>query len=163
MKNLFKYGICLSLALMPMSCAELIKKIPKDAKVEVGQMNEGQKFLMENKTKEGVITTGSGLQYKIITDAIGRKPRSWETVKVHYKGTLIDGTEFDSSYKRNEPVSFPLNQVISGWTEGLQLMPIGSKYIFYIPSELAYGSRGAGSVIPPDSALIFEVELLDIK
>jgi FKBP-type peptidyl-prolyl cis-trans isomerase FkpA len=163
MKNLVKYGICLSLALMPTSCAELMKKIPKDAKVEVSSMNEGEKFLMENKTKEGVVTTSSGLQYKVVTEGLGKKPRAWETVKVHYRGTLINGTEFDSSYKRNEPISFPLNQVISGWTEGLQLMSIGSKYILYIPSNLAYGSRGAGSDIPPDSALIFEVELLDIK
>ena len=123
---------------------------------------EGQKFLAENKTKEGVQTTASGLQYKVLTMGDGAKPVATDTVKVHYSGTLLDGTEFDSSYARNEPISFALDRVISGWTEGVQLMPIGSKFIFYIAPELAYGEAGGGP-IPPNSALIFEVELLDIE
>ncbi len=130
----------------------------------VGQANlaEGQKFLAENKTKEGVVTTESGLQYNVVTMGEGAKPTATDTVKVHYSGKLLDGTEFDSSYARNEPISFALNRVIPGWTEGVQLMPVGSKYMFYIPSELAYG-EGGGGPIPPNSTLIFEVELLDIE
>ncbi len=129
-----------------------------------GQANlaEGQKFLAENKTKEGVQTTESGLQYKVLTMGDGAKPAATDTVKVHYRGTLLDGTEFDSSYARNEPISFALNRVIAGWTEGVQLMPIGSKFMFYIAPELAYG-EGGGGPIPPNSTLIFEVELLDIE
>lgn len=123
---------------------------------------EGQKFLAENKVKEGVITTDSGLQYKVLTMGDGARPAATDTVKVHYKGTLLDGTEFDSSYARNEPISFALNRVIAGWTEGLQLMPIGSKFVFYIAPELAYGAGGGGP-IPPNSTLKFEVELLDIE
>ena len=121
----------------------------------------GQKFLAENATKEGVQTTASGLQYKVITMGDGAKPVATDTVKVHYRGTLLDGTEFDSSYARNEPISFGLNRVIAGWTEGVQLMPIGSKFMFYIAPDLAYG-EGGGGPIPPNSTLIFEVELLDI-
>ena len=121
----------------------------------------GQKFLAENATKEGVQTTASGLQYKVITMGDGAKPVATDTVKVHYRGTLLDGTEFDSSYARNEPISFGLNRVIAGWTEGVQLMPIGSKFMFYIAPDLAYGAGGGGP-IPPNSTLIFEVELLDI-
>ena len=127
-----------------------------------GNLVEGQKFLAENKVKEGVQTTASGLQYKVITMGDGDKPAAEDTVKVHYRGTLLDGTEFDSSYARNEPISFGLNRVIPGWTEGVQLMPIGSKFIFYIAPELAYG-EGGGGPIPPNSTLIFEVELLDIE
>ena len=123
---------------------------------------EGQKFLAENKTKEGVQTTESGLQYKVLTMGEGAKPAATNTVKVHYRGTLLDGTEFDSSYARNEPISFALERVIKGWTEGVQLMPIGSKFIFYIAPDLAYGAGGGGP-IPPNSTLIFEVELLDIE
>lgn len=124
---------------------------------------EGEKFLEENKAKEGVKTTPSGLQYKVITEGTGEKPTEKSTVTVHYKGTLLDGTEFDSSYSRNEPTKFTVNQVIPGWTEGLQLMPAGSKYIFWIPSELAYGERGAGQQIKPNSVLTFEVELISVE
>jgi FKBP-type peptidyl-prolyl cis-trans isomerase len=123
---------------------------------------EGQKFLAENKLKEGVQVTDSGLQYKVLTMGDGAKPAATDTVKVHYRGTLLDGTEFDSSYARNEPISFGLNRVIPGWTEGVQLMPVGSKFMFYIAPELAYG-EGGGGPIPPNSTLIFEVELLDIE
>ncbi len=125
--------------------------------------DKGQEFLKENAKKEGVKTTASGLQYKVVKEGDGKSPKATDTVKVHYRGTLIDGTEFDSSYKRNEPIEFPLNGVIKGWTEGLQLMKEGSKYILYIPSNLGYGARGAGGVIPPDATLIFEVELLKVK
>ncbi len=163
MKHLVKLGIVISLSLTSFSCAEIMKQKSKLEIKSSTEMNAGEKFLYENRNKEGVKLTASGLQYKVITEGAGRKPRSYETVKVHYRGTLVDGTEFDSSYARNEPISFALSQVIAGWTEGLQLMPVGSKYMLYIPSELAYGSRGAGSLIAPDSALIFEVELLDIK
>jgi len=129
-----------------------------------GQENlvAGQQFLAENKSKEGVQTTESGLQYKVLTMGEGAKPAATDTVKVHYSGKLLDGTEFDSSYARNEPISFALNRVIAGWTEGMQLMPIGSKFEFYIAPELAYG-EGGGGPIPPNSTLIFEVELLDIE
>jgi len=125
-------------------------------------MAEGQKFLAENKLKEGVQSTESGLQYKVLTMGSGAKPAATDTVKVHYRGTLLNGTEFDSSYARNEPISFALNRVIPGWTEGVQLMPIGSKFMFYIAPDLAYG-EGGGGPIPPGSTLIFEVELLDIE
>ena len=122
----------------------------------------GEKFLAENKTKEGVVTTESGLQYKIIKAGKGEIPTKSSTVKVHYKGTLIDGTEFDSSYSRNAPTSFRADQVIAGWTEALTMMPVGSKWELYIPQELAYGVRDAGK-IKPFSALVFEVELLEIE
>ena len=122
----------------------------------------GEKFLAENKTKEGVKTTESGLQYKVITDGKGEIPADTCKVKVNYKGTLIDGTEFDSSYKRNEPATFRANQVIKGWTEALTMMPVGSKWELYIPQELAYGSRESGQ-IKPFSTLIFEVELVGIE
>ncbi len=129
-----------------------------------GETNQvaGQKFLAENATKEGVQTTASGLQYKVETMGTGPKPVATDTVKVHYRGTLLDGTEFDSSYARNEPISFGLNRVITGWTEGVQLMPVGSKFMFYIAPDLAYG-EGGGGPIPPNSTLVFEVELLDIE
>jgi FKBP-type peptidyl-prolyl cis-trans isomerase len=122
----------------------------------------GAKYLSENAEREGVSVTGSGLQYEVITDADGDKPGEDDTVSVHYVGTLMDGTEFDSSIARGEPASFPLKGVIPGWTEGLQLMPVGSKYRFVIPSDLAYGERGAGQAIGPGETLIFEVELLEI-
>lgn len=122
----------------------------------------GEKYLDENKKKEGVKTTASGLQYKVITEGKGVIPADSSTVKVHYRGTLIDGTEFDSSYKRNEATTFRANQVIKGWTEALTMMPVGSKWEIYIPQELAYGSRESGQ-IKPFSALVFEVELLSIE
>jgi FKBP-type peptidyl-prolyl cis-trans isomerase len=123
---------------------------------------EGELFLAKNKERKGVVTTPSGLQYEILTPGSGPKPKATDTVKVHYQGTLIDGSEFDSSYKRKEPVSFPLDRVIPGWTEGLQLMPVGAKYRFFIPSELAYGKRGAPPKIGGDATLQFEVELIEI-
>jgi FKBP-type peptidyl-prolyl cis-trans isomerase FkpA/FKBP-type peptidyl-prolyl cis-trans isomerase FklB len=123
---------------------------------------EGEKFLEDNKTKAGVITTLSGLQYQVITEGTGEKPTLEDRVKVHYIGTFLDGTEFDSSYTRGEPAEFGVGGgVIPGWTEGLQIMPVGSKYIFWIPSDLAYGDRG-NPTIKPGSTLKFEVELLDI-
>jgi len=125
--------------------------------------SEGAKFLEENKKKEGVKTTASGLQYKAIKEGTGAQPKATDTVTVNYRGTLINGTEFDSSYKRGEPASFPLNGVIKGWTEGLQLMKVGSKYQFFVPPNLAYGERTVGPDIAPNSTLIFEVELLDAK
>lgn len=124
---------------------------------------EGEKFLAENAKREGVKVTESGLQYEILEPSLGQKPKATDTVRVHYEGTLIDGTVFDSSYKRGESITFPLNGVIKGWTEGLQLMSIGSKYKFFIPYQLAYGERGAGQSIPPYAALIFTVELLGIE
>ncbi len=122
----------------------------------------GKAYLDENAKREGVQVTDSGLQYEVVTDAEGDKPGIDDTVKVHYVGTLEDGTEFDSSVARGEPAEFPLKGVIPGWTEGLQLMPVGSKYRFVIPSELAYGDRGAGPRIGPGATLIFDVELLEI-
>jgi len=124
---------------------------------------EGEKFLAENAKRAGVKVTASGLQYEVIDGTLGQKPKATDKVKVHYEGTLVDGTVFDSSYRRGEPISFALNQVIAGWTEGLQLMSIGSKYKLYIPYNLGYGERGAGAQIPPYSALIFTVELLGIN
>ena len=123
----------------------------------------GEEFLKSNAAKEGVQVTESGLQYNVITEGDGAKPAVTDEVTVHYRGTLIDGTEFDSSYSRGEPTSFQLDQVIPGWTEGVQLMNVGSKYRFVIPHDLAYGERGAGGAIGPFETLIFEVELLDIK
>ncbi|MBL6964054.1 MAG: FKBP-type peptidyl-prolyl cis-trans isomerase [Bacteroidetes bacterium] len=123
----------------------------------------GETFLNENRNKEGVKTTPSGLQYKIISEGEGPNPSPTDMVTVHYRGKLIDGTVFDASYDRGEPIEFALNQVIPGWTEGVQLMNKGSKYEFYIPSNLAYGDKGAGEVIPAGSTLIFEVELLSFK
>lgn len=123
---------------------------------------EGEKFLEENKQKEGVVTLRSGLQYKILKEGNGPKPKASDTVKCHYEGRLINGAIFDSSYKRNEPAEFPVSGVIAGWVEALQLMPVGSKWQLYIPSELAYGSHGAGQSIGPNETLIFDVELLAI-
>lgn len=124
---------------------------------------EGEIFLTDNAAKEGVTTTASGLQYQVIKPGDGPKPKATDEVKVNYRGTLIDGTVFDSSYKRGKSATFSLNHVIKGWTEGLQLMPVGSKYRFFLPSELAYGARGAGVKIGPNATLIFDVELLAIE
>lgn len=123
----------------------------------------GDEFLAENKKKAGVMTLPSGLQYKVLKMGTGAKPKATDKVTVHYKGTLIDGTEFDNSYTRGEPATFAVNQVIKGWTEALQLMPVGSKWIIYLPPDLAYGEQGAGQVIEPNSTLIFEVELIKIN
>jgi FKBP-type peptidyl-prolyl cis-trans isomerase FkpA len=126
-------------------------------------LEKGAAFLQENGGKEGVQTTASGLQYTVLQPGTGPSPKATDTVLVHYRGTLLDGTEFDSSYGRNAPIEFPLNQVIAGWTEGVQLMQEGAKYRFFIPSQLAYGRRGAGGAIGPDETLIFEVELLKVR
>lgn len=123
---------------------------------------EGKAFLEKNKAQPGIQVTASGLQYQVITRGTGVKPSATDTVLVHYKGTLLNGKEFDSSYSRNEPLALPLNGVIKGWTEGVQLMQTGSKYKFFIPYDLAYGERGAGADIPPYSTLIFEIELLKV-
>ena len=144
--------------------ANEIAKMEEEAKAQFAQIREaGEKFLAENAKRANVVTLESGLQYEVITEAIGQKPVATDKVKVHYHGTLIDGTVFDSSYKRGESITFGLNQVIKGWTEGLQLMSIGSKYKLYLPYQLAYGERGAGANIPPYAALIFTVELLGIE
>lgn len=124
---------------------------------------EGEAFLAANKAKEGVVTLPSGLQYKIITKGTGKTPKATDTVETNYKGMLINGTEFDSSYKRGQSATFPVNGVIAGWTEALQLMKEGGKWELYIPSELAYGEKGAGQVIQPNSVLVFEIELLKVK
>jgi FKBP-type peptidyl-prolyl cis-trans isomerase FkpA len=134
----------------------------RTAKAKTAQ-EAGVKFLEENAKREGVKTTASGLQYEMLTEGSGAQPKSSDKVKVHYKGTLIDGTEFDSSYARGQPVEFPLGNVIPGWTEGLQLMKVGGKAKLYIPSTLAYGERGAGAKIGPNETLIFEVELLNVE
>ena len=139
------------------------KQIAASKEAATKNQAEGEKFLAENKKKDGVKTTASGLQYKVMKDGAGAQPKETDTVTVNYRGTLIDGTEFDSSYKRNEPASFPVNRVIKGWTEALQLMKPGAKYQLVIPSSLAYGERGAGQLIGPNATLIFEVELLSIK
>ncbi len=139
----------------------MAKRQTEEAAALTENIKKGEEFLAANKSKDGVKVTSSGLQYKVITLGTGAKPLATDKVKVHYKGTLLDGTEFDSSYKRGTPAEFPLANVIKGWTEGLQLMPVGSKYEFYIPSELAYGKQGPPS-IGPNQALIFEVELLEI-
>jgi FKBP-type peptidyl-prolyl cis-trans isomerase FklB len=144
--------------------ADLRKK--QEAKMEIaGGENKkvGEAFLAENKTKEGVVTLPDGLQYKILKEGTGPKPSAADSVVCNYKGTLIDNTEFDSSYKRGQPATFPVGQVIKGWTEVLQLMPVGSKWQVFVPSELGYGPRGAGGAIGPNAALIFEIELLSIQ
>ena len=133
-----------------------------EAKVAGAAKAQGEAFLAENAKREGVKVTASGLQYEVLEATIGQKPKATDKVKVHYEGTLVDGTVFDSSYRRGEPITFGLNQVIKGWTEGLQLMSIGSKYKLFIPYHLGYGEQGAGASIPPYAALIFTVELLDI-
>ena len=136
----------------------------KEANAAAGKkaLEEGRVFLKNNSTKPGVITTKSGLQYEVLQEGNGKKPKATDKVRCHYEGTLIDGTVFDSSYKRNEPAVFGLNQVITGWTEGVQLMSEGAKYRFYIPYLLAYGESGAGGLIPPYATLIFDVELIEV-
>ena len=123
----------------------------------------GEAFLADNAKKEGVVTTESGLQYMVLTEGSGKHPVATDRVKCHYEGRLIDGTVFDSSYRRGEPATFPLNGVIAGWTEGLQLMGEGAKFRFFIPYNLAYGARGAGESIPPYAALVFDVELIEVQ
>jgi FKBP-type peptidyl-prolyl cis-trans isomerase len=136
---------------------EATKKLAEDHK------KQGEAFLAENKTREGVITLESGLQYKVLKAGEGPKPTAEDTVVCHYRGTLIDGTEFDSSHKRNQPATFAVNRVIKGWSQALQLMPVGSKWQLFIPASLAYGERGARRAIPPHATLVFEVELISIK
>jgi len=143
---------------------KLMQEAARKHNAAVSDNNKKQEveFLAKNRTAEGVKETASGLQYKVLTEGTGAKPARTSVVKVHYTGTLPDGTVFDSSVRRGEPAEFPVNQVIAGWTEALQLMSVGSKYMLYIPSALAYGPHGAGQQIGPDQMLIFEVELLDI-
>jgi len=143
---------------------ELRQKQEESMKAE-GEVNkkQGEEFLAANKTKEGVVTLPSGLQYKIVTPGTGPKPAATDTVVCNYRGTLIDGTEFDSSYKRGQPATFPVGQVIKGWTEALQLMPVGSKWQLFIPADLAYGERSPAPVIGVNSTLIFDIELLSIQ
>ena len=140
------------------------EKDMQDQRTQTAQRNAGeaQKFLADNKGKEGVKTTASGLQYKVLNEGNGAQPKSSDTVTVNYRGTLTDGTEFDSSYKRNQPATFPVAGVIKGWAEALQMMKVGSKYQLFIPPDLGYGQNGQGS-IPPNAVLVFEVELLDVK
>ena len=135
------------------------------AAAEAGKVAKaaGEAFLAENGKKDGVVTLPSGLQYQVLKEGNGKKPSATDQVVCHYEGTLIDGTVFDSSYKRNQPATFGLNQVIPGWTEGVQLMQEGAKYRFFIPYKLAYGERGAGAQIPPFAALVFDVELIEVK
>jgi FKBP-type peptidyl-prolyl cis-trans isomerase FklB len=148
--------------------AELQKAIVQKQQAQTAAIAEkskadGQAFLAKNKTAEGVVPLPSGLQYKILKAGQGKKPALTDTVVCNYRGTLINGTEFDSSFKQNQPATFPVNGVIKGWTEALQLMPVGSKWQLFIPSELAYGDRSPGNAIPPNSTLIFEVELISIQ
>ncbi|HLZ93443.1 MAG TPA: FKBP-type peptidyl-prolyl cis-trans isomerase [Candidatus Acidoferrum sp.] len=151
-------------ALLTQLQAELRKK-QQDLAQQAAEVNkkQGQGFLDANKTKDGVVTLPSGLQYKVLQEGVGPKPVLTDTVVCNYRGTLLDGAEFDSSYKRGQPATFPVNGVIKGWTEALQLMPVGSKWQLYVPSDLAYGDRGAGGQIGPGATLIFEVELLSIQ
>src|SRR5947199_4774406 len=154
--------------LTPDQVKDIMAQFEKDMELkqkELGEKNktEGTKYLEENKKKAGVKTTASGLQYKVVKDGTGAQPKATDMVTVNYRGTLIDGTEFDSSYKRGQPATFPLNGVIKGWTEGVQLMKVGSKYQFFVPPNLAYGERAVGPDIAPNSMLIFEVELLGVK
>lgn len=128
-----------------------------------GAKSEGEKYLSENAKKEGVVTLPSGLQYKVLKEGNGKSPKATDKVVCHYEGMLVDGTMFDSSIQRGEPATFPLNGVIAGWTEGLQLMKEGAKYRFFIPYQLGYGERGAGASIPPFAALVFDVELIEVK
>jgi FKBP-type peptidyl-prolyl cis-trans isomerase len=138
--------------------APVQKEVPKMTVAEQN-LQEGKKFLEENGQKDGIITTSSGLQYQILKEGAGETPKLTDEVVCDYSGTLLDGREFDSSYKRGEPAQFPVNRLIPGWTEALQIMPVGSKWRLYIPASLAYGPRGAGGVIGPNATLIFELEL----
>lgn len=149
---------------MGMFQKDMVAKQTDQAKV-IAEKNkaEGEAFLAENRKKNGVVTTDSGLQYIILTEGSGESPKATDTVSVHYKGMLINGTEFDSSYSRNQPASFPVNGVIPGWTEALQLMKTGAKWKVFLPSDIAYGTRGTGQQIGPNATLIFEVELLSIN
>jgi FKBP-type peptidyl-prolyl cis-trans isomerase FklB len=140
----------------------MAKQKEKQEAAATKNKQEAADFLAKNKDKPGVVTTASGLQYEVITEGSGPKPKADDRVTVNYKGTLLDGTQFDSSYDRGQPATFPVSGVIPGWVEAMQLMPVGSKFKIYIPPELAYGERGAGNAIGPDSLLIFEVELLSI-
>jgi FKBP-type peptidyl-prolyl cis-trans isomerase FkpA len=158
------------LAMTPEEAASIRETFIAERRVEADQQRdsmasinaaEGEKFLLENRVKEGVQVTDSGLQYKVVVTGEGAKPAASNKVTVHYRGTLLNGEEFDSSYSRNQPTSFQLDQVIPGWTEGVQLMPVGSKFLFYIPPDLGYGANGGGP-IGPNATLIFEVELLSI-
>ena len=133
-----------------------------EAKINAGNIEQGKAFLEQNKKRPGVVTLPSGLQYEVLKQGDGKRAKATDRVQCHYEGTLIDGTLFDSSIKRGEPATFGVNQVIPGWVEALQLMPEGSKWKLYIPSELAYGAQGAGEMIPPHSTLVFEVELLKV-
>ena len=135
----------------------------QETKQQAAAAAAGEAFLAENAKKEGVVTLPSGLQYQVLKEGNGKRPSATDQVVCHYEGTLIDGTVFDSSYKRKEPATFGLNQVIAGWTEGVQLMQEGAKYRFFIPYGLAYGERGAGAQIPPFAALVFDVELIQVK
>jgi FKBP-type peptidyl-prolyl cis-trans isomerase FklB len=150
-------------ALGQLQAAVHAKQDAEMQKIGEANMKEGEEFLAANKTKDGVVTLPSGLQYKIISQGTGPKPTAADTVVCNYRGTFINGTEFDSSYKRGEPATFPVGGVIKGWTEALQLMPVGSKWQLFIPPDLAYGSRGAGGAIGPNQTLIFDVELISIK
>src|SRR5437667_7296836 len=170
--DLLAAGIKDAIAGKPQLNADQVKEVmatfEKDMQQKqkaAGEKNasEGAKFLEENKKKEGVKATASGLQYKAIKEGTGPQPKATDMVTVNYRGTLIDGTEFDSSYKRGQPATFPLNGVIKGWTEAVQLMKVGSKYQLFVPSNLAYGERSVGPDIAPNATLIFEVELLDVK
>jgi FKBP-type peptidyl-prolyl cis-trans isomerase FklB len=143
--------------------AQQKKDMEKQAAAAKKNLDAGQAFLATNKKKDGVVTLPSGLQYKVITEGKGKQPKSTDTVVAHYRGTLINGTEFDSSYQRNEPATFPVGGVIKGWQEALPLMKEGAKWQVYIPADLAYGPRGAGGEIGPNEALIFDIELLSVK
>ena len=174
-EDLFNYKVFLNafkeyynekdLAIHKDSASNLVNQhfIKKEAEEKLKWAKEGQSIMEKNKLMEGVIETESGLQYKILEKGMGKKPGVNDKVSVHYKGNLQDGKEFDNSYKRGTPAEFGVNQVIKGWTEALQLMHVGEKMKIWIPAELAYGERGAGNVIPPNSMLIFEVELLEIN
>ena len=152
------------LSLVKMCCALAVATANVPNLMAEAELEKGEAFLKENAKKEGVKTTASGLQYKVLKEGEGKSPKATDTVQVNYRGTLIDGKEFDSSYKRGEPAEFPLNRVIPGWTEGVQLMKEGAKYQFTIPSKLAYGERGTpGGPIPGNATLVFEIELLKVK